>query len=62
MRSPVRNVGVRGEAFVEAVREEFRKMYGAPDLEVEMGEAADFAHEQIEKGVAELVVRTVGLG
>lgn len=59
VRSPVKNVGVGGEAFVEAVREEFREMYGPPDLEVEVGEeveAADFAHEQIQKGVAELKV------
>lgn len=60
VRSPIRNVGLTSEEFMEAVVDEFREMYGEPDLEVTLGEgkdAPDFAHEQIQKGYLELTVR-----
>lgn len=61
VRSKIRNVDLTSDEFTEAVVEEFKEMYGEPDLEVTMGEArdaADFAHEQIQKGYSELTVRT----
>lgn len=60
VRSKIRNVGLSSDAFTEAVVEEFKEMYGQPDLEASMGEgrdALDFAHEQIQKGYLELTVR-----
>lgn len=60
VRSRIRNVGLTSGEFTEAVVEEFKEMYGEPDLEVTMGEgrdAPDFAHEQIQKGYIELTVR-----
>lgn len=60
VRSPIRNVGLTGEELVGAVAGEFVDMYGAPDVEATMGQcsdAPDFAHEQIQKGVQELMVR-----
>lgn len=60
VRSKIRNVGLTSKEFTEAVIEEFKEMYGEPDLEVTMGEgrdAPDFAHEQIQKGYTELTVR-----
>lgn len=59
VRSKIRNVDLTSEEFTEAVVEEFKEMYGEPDLEVTMGEgrdAPDFAHEQIQKGYSELTV------
>lgn len=60
VRSRVCNVGVPSGDFVEAVRHEFDAMYGAPDVDVSLGagaDAPDFAHEHIQKGYRELMVR-----
>ncbi|KAL1864694.1 hypothetical protein Daus18300_007496 [Diaporthe australafricana] len=60
VRSRICNVGVPTGDFVEAVRHEFDAMYGAPDLDVSLGDGADapdFAHEQIQKGYRELISR-----
>lgn len=65
VRSPICNVGLSSEVFMDAVAAEFRGMYGEPDVEVMMGEAReapDFAHEQIQKGYLELTVRTTSYG
>lgn len=61
VRSRIRNVGLSSAEFMTAVREEFGIMYGSPDVKAVMGEggdAPDFAHEQIQKGVRELMVRS----
>lgn len=61
VRSKIRNVGLTSDEFTSAVVEEFKEMYGEPDLEVTMGEGSDlpdFAHEQIQKGYSELTVKT----
>lgn len=60
VRSRIRNVGLGTEEFMEAVVGEFRAMYGAPDVQVAMGEngeAPDFVHEEIQKGRRELMSR-----
>ncbi|KAJ4421290.1 hypothetical protein N0V82_003800 [Gnomoniopsis sp. IMI 355080] len=60
VRSRIRNVGLTSDEFTEAVIEEFKEMYGEPDLEATMGEerdAPDFAHEKIQKGYLELTSR-----
>ncbi|KAG8163902.1 hypothetical protein KVR01_005820 [Diaporthe batatas] len=54
VRSPVCNVGLPVSEFVAAVRREFVGMYGAADLDVELGGGADFAHEMIQRGYREL--------
>lgn len=59
VRSKIRNVGLTSNDFMEAVTEEFTAMYGAPDVQVAMGEgghAPDFHHDQIQKGYQELTV------
>lgn len=65
VRSRICNVGVPAGQFMEAVRREFGGMYGAPDVDVELGKGAagggdnggaDFAHEKIQKGYRELTV------
>ncbi|KAH6622701.1 hypothetical protein F5144DRAFT_336571 [Chaetomium tenue] len=56
VRSPIRNVGVGGEEFVDAVMGEFRKMYGdAAGQGVVVGEDEALANEEVVKGVRELV-------
>lgn len=71
VRSPIRNVGVATEAFMEGVTREFVDMYGRPDVQVALArtkgdgdgddddgdDGGDFAHEQIQKGYRELTVR-----
>ncbi|KAH6848166.1 hypothetical protein B0I37DRAFT_415840 [Chaetomium sp. MPI-CAGE-AT-0009] len=55
VRSPIRNVGVGGEEFVDAVVGEFRKMYGdAAGQGVVVGEDEALANEEVVKGVREL--------
>ncbi|EAQ84102.1 hypothetical protein CHGG_10506 [Chaetomium globosum CBS 148.51] len=53
VRSPIRNVGVGGEVFVDAVMGEFRKMYGdAAGQGVVVGEDEALANEEVVKGGA----------
>ncbi len=55
VRSPIRNVGVGGEAFTGAVVGEFRRMYGEGcGEEVVVGEAEALRVEEVVKGVREL--------
>ncbi|KAK4151989.1 hypothetical protein C8A00DRAFT_35359 [Chaetomidium leptoderma] len=55
VRSPIRNVGVDGEAFVDAVVGEFRNMYGdGAGREVVVGEEEALASEEVVKGLREL--------
>lgn len=60
VRSRICNVGVPTSDFMEAVRDEFKDMYGAADVDVGLGmdgdDGADFAHEKIQKGYRELTV------
>ena len=56
VRSPIRNVGVGGEEFVDAVMGEFRRMYGdGVGRGVVVGEEEALANEEVVKGVRELV-------
>lgn len=56
VRSPIRNVGVGGEEFGDAVVGEFRRMYGdGAGREVVVGEAEALAVEEVVKGVRELI-------
>ncbi|POS75551.1 lipoyltransferase and lipoate-protein ligase [Diaporthe helianthi] len=61
VRSRICNVGVPSGDFIEAVRREFGDMYGAPDVDVELGmsgdDGVDFAHEKIQSGYRELTSR-----
>ncbi|AEO71809.1 uncharacterized protein THITE_2124648 [Thermothielavioides terrestris NRRL 8126] len=57
VRSPIRNVGVGGEVFADAVMREFRRMYGESAGEggvVVIGEAEALAAEEVVRGVREL--------
>ena len=55
VRSPIRNVGVGGEAFAGAVVGEFRRMYGEDcGAEVVVGEEEALRVEEVVKGVREL--------
>lgn len=55
VRSKVRNVGVENEAFEQAVRDEFGKMYGKFDVDLVVGdEALDISN--VSNGVKELKV------
>jgi lipoate-protein ligase A len=55
VRSPIRNVGVGGNEFAEAVVGEFRKMYGdKAGREVVVGEEEALAKEEVVKGLREL--------
>lgn len=62
VRSRICNVGVPTGDFMDAVRREFAAMYGAPDVDAELGLGVgvgggpDFAHEAIQKGYRELTV------
>ncbi|CAI4217368.1 unnamed protein product [Parascedosporium putredinis] len=56
VRSKVRNVGVENEAFEQAVRDEFGKMYGKFDVDLVVGdEALDISN--VSNGVKELKAR-----
>lgn len=55
VRSPIRNVGIGREDFVEAVVAEFRRMYGDGAGEpVAIGEEEALANDEIVKGLREL--------
>ncbi|KAK4248933.1 hypothetical protein C7999DRAFT_39922 [Corynascus novoguineensis] len=55
VRSPIRNVGVGEEEFVEAVMAEFRKMYGdGAGKSVVVGEDEALANDEVIKGLREL--------
>ncbi|KAK3293577.1 uncharacterized protein B0H64DRAFT_216499 [Chaetomium fimeti] len=55
VRSAIRNVGVDGEEFVDAVEGEFRKMYGSEvGRGVVVGEDEALTNEEVVKGVREL--------
>ncbi|KAL2143670.1 hypothetical protein VTI28DRAFT_10177 [Corynascus sepedonium] len=55
VRSPIRNVGVGEEEFVEAVMAEFRKMYGdEAGKSVVVGEEEALANDEVVKGLREL--------
>ncbi|KAL2197073.1 hypothetical protein P885DRAFT_36355 [Corynascus similis CBS 632.67] len=55
VRSPIRNVGVGEEEFVEAVMAEFRKMYGdEAGKSVIVGEEEALANDEVVKGLREL--------
>ncbi|KAK4102511.1 hypothetical protein N658DRAFT_447053 [Parathielavia hyrcaniae] len=55
VRSPIRNVGLRGDEFADAVVREFRSMYGNADgREVFVGEEEALANEEVVKGLREL--------
>ncbi|KAK4121823.1 hypothetical protein N657DRAFT_599923, partial [Parathielavia appendiculata] len=55
VRSPIRNVGLGGDEFADAVVGEFRKMYGDADgREVVVGEEEALANEEVVKGLREL--------
>lgn len=62
VRSRICNVGVPTVDFMDAVRREFAAMYGAPDVDADLGLSMgggggpDFAHEAIQKGYRELTV------
>lgn len=55
VRSPIRNVGMGGEDFVDAVMKEFRDMYGAIE-EMVLDEDEERAADGIVKGLRELKV------
>ncbi|KAL2179758.1 uncharacterized protein P884DRAFT_327603 [Thermothelomyces heterothallicus CBS 202.75] len=55
VRSPIRNVGVGRDEFVEAVVAEFRRMYGdGAGEEVVIGEEEALANDEVVKGLREL--------
>jgi lipoate-protein ligase A len=55
VRSAIRNVGVGGEEFADAVVEEFRVMYGGEGVEeVVVGEEEALEKEEVVKGLREL--------
>ncbi|KAL1838773.1 hypothetical protein VTJ49DRAFT_2235 [Mycothermus thermophilus] len=58
VRSPIRNVGIKGDEFAEAVLAEFRAMYGGGDIshdgEVVVTEEQALANNDVVSGVREL--------
>lgn len=68
MRSPVANVGVGQEAFVDAVQRQFRQMYceGGEGAEKEQTVVVEVGEEQLQdpevkKGYDELKVRVISI-